>query len=219
MSSVDPQPERPRKRRWPIWAVALLILLGGSYLLSQRSMAPKDAAKGAKARGRNARGGGAIPVSIAKVRKGNMGVYISALGTVTPVYTATMTSRVAGQLIEIHYREGQMVHKGDLLAVIDPRPYQAAYEQAQGQLQRDQALLHNARIDLERYRSAYAQHAIPEQTMATQQATVNQYEGTTKLDEGTADAAKVNLDYTRITAPINGRVGLRSLDPGNIVQA
>ena len=148
-----------------------------------------------------------------------MGVYISALGTVTPVYTATMTSRVAGQLIEIHYREGQMVHKGDLLAVIDPRPYQAAYEQAQGQLQRDQALLHNARIDLERYRSAYAQHAIPEQTMATQQATVNQYEGTTKLDEGTADAAKVNLDYTRITAPIDGRVGLRSLDPGNIVQA
>ncbi|HEY6988064.1 MAG TPA: efflux RND transporter periplasmic adaptor subunit [Bryobacteraceae bacterium] len=224
MSSVDPQPERPRKRRWPIWAAVLLILLGGGYLLSQRSMAPKSAAKGASpggknTRGRNARSGGAIPVSIAKVRKGNMGVYISALGTVTPVYTATMTSRVAGQLIEIHYREGQMVHKGDLLAVIDPRPYQAVYEQAQGQLQRDQALLHNARIDLERYRSAYAQHAIPEQTMATQQATVNQYEGTTKLDEGNADAAKVNLDYTRITAPIDGRVGLRSLDPGNIVQA
>jgi len=148
-----------------------------------------------------------------------MGVYISALGTVTPVYTATITSRVAGQLMEVHYREGQMVHKGDLLAVIDPRPYQAAYEQAQGQLQRDQALLHNARIDLERYRSAYAQHAIPEQTMATQQAAVNQYEGTTKLDEGNADAAKVNLDYSRITAPIDGRVGLRSLDPGNIVQA
>jgi multidrug efflux system membrane fusion protein len=130
-----------------------------------------------------------------------------------------MTSRVAGQLIEIHYREGQMVHKGDLLAVIDPRPYQAAYEQAQGQLQRDQALLQNARTDLERYRSAYAQHAIPEQTMATQQAAVNQYEGTTRLDQGNADAAKVNLDYTRITAPIDGRVGLRSLDPGNIVQA
>ena len=219
MSSVDPQPERRRKRHWPIWAVALLILLGGSYLLSQRSMAPKSAAKGAKARGRNARGGGAIPVSIAKVRKGNMGVYISALGTVTPVYTAIITSRVAGQLTEVHYREGQMVHKGDLLALIDPRPYQAAYEQAQGQLQRDQALLHNARIDLERYRSAYAQHAIPEQTMATQQSAVNQYEGTTRLDQGNADAAKVNLDYTRITAPIDGRVGLRSLDPGNIVQA
>lgn len=218
MSSVDPQPESPRKRRWPIWTAAVLILLGGSYLLSQRSTAPSPA-KGANARGRNARGGGAIPVSIAKVRQGNMGVYISALGTVTPVYTATITSRVAGQLMEVHYREGQMVHKGDLLAVIDPRPYQAAYEQAQGQLQRDQALLHNARIDLERYRSAYAQHAIPEQTMATQQAAVNQYEGTTKLDEGNADAAKVNLDYSRITAPIDGRVGLRSLDPGNIVQA
>jgi multidrug efflux system membrane fusion protein len=224
MSSVDPQPERPRKRRWPIWAAALLILLGGGYLLSQRSMAPKSGAKGASpggknARGRNARGGGAIPVSISKVRKGNMGVYISALGTVTPVYTAAITSRVAGELVQIHYREGQMVHKGDLLAVIDPRPYQAAYEQAQGQLQRDQALLQNARTDLERYRSAYAQHAIPEQTMATQQAAVNQYEGTTRLDQGNADAAKVNLDYTHITAPIDGRVGLRSLDPGNNVQA
>ena len=148
-----------------------------------------------------------------------MGVYISALGTVTPVYTAAITSRVAGELVQIHYRERQMVHKGDLLAVIDPRPYQAAYEQAQGQLQRDQALLQNARTDLERYRSAYAQHAIPEQTMATQQAAVNQYEGTTRLDQGNADAAKVNLDYTHIAAPIDGRVGLRSLDPGNNVQA
>jgi membrane fusion protein, multidrug efflux system len=219
MPSVDPQPAKPLKTRWPIWAAALLILLGGSYLLSQRSQAPKSAAKGARGTGRTARGSGAIPVSIATVRKGNMGVYISALGTVTPVYTAIITSRVAGQLIEVHYREGQTVHKGDLLAVVDPRPYEAAYEQAEGQLQRDQALLHNARIDLERYRSAYAQHAIPEQTMATQQAAVNQYEGTTKLDQGNADAAKVNLDYTRISAPIDGRVGLRSLDPGNIVQA
>src|SRR2546423_3760647 len=184
MSSADPQSKTPRKRRWVIWIAALLILLGGgSYLLSQRSTNPGPA-KGANPRGRNARGGGgAIPVSIEKVKQGNMGVYISALGTVTPVYTATITSRVAGQLMEVHYREGQLVHKGDLLAVIDPRPYQAAYTQAQGQLQRDQALLSNAKIDLERYRSALAQHAIPEQTMATQQAAVNQYEGIAKLDE------------------------------------
>jgi multidrug efflux system membrane fusion protein len=148
-----------------------------------------------------------------------MGVYINALGTVTPVYTVTITSRVAGQLMEVHYREGQIVHKGDLLAVIDSRPYEAAYVQAQGQLQRDQALLNNARIDLDRYRSAFTQHAIPEQTVATQQATVNQYEGTTKLDQGSVDAAKVNIDYSRITAPIDGRVGLRPVDPGNIVQA
>jgi membrane fusion protein, multidrug efflux system len=219
MPSVDPHPKTPRKRRWAIWTVALLIVLGGSYLLSQRATKPSPA-KGANPRGRAARGGGgAIPVSVEKVRQGNMGVYISALGTVTPVYTATITSRVAGQLLEVHYREGQLVHRGDLLAVIDPRPYQAAYTQAQGQLQRDQALLSNARIDLERYRSAYAQHAIPEQTMATQQAAVNQYEGTAKFDEGNAEAAKVNLDYSRIMAPIDGRVGLRSLDPGNIVQA
>jgi multidrug efflux system membrane fusion protein len=115
--------------------------------------------------------------------------------------------------------EGQIVHKGDLLAVIDPRPYQAAVTQAQGQLVRDQATLENARIDLKRYQSALEQHAIPEQQLATQQATVHQDEGTVTLDQGNLDAAKVNLDYTRITSPIDGRVGLRQVDPGNIIQA
>ena len=212
------------KRRWPVWIAVLLLVLGASYVLTQRlrsqSAANTTPARSGRGQGRGGRGGGgAIPVSAEKVRQGNMGVYISALGTVTPVYTAAITSRVAGQLMEVHYREGQIVRKGDLLAVIDPRPYAAALTQAQGQLMRDQALLGNARIDLERYRSAFAQHAIPEQTVATQQATVNQYEGTTKLDEGNVEAAKVNVDYTRITAPIDGRVGLRSMDPGNIVQA
>jgi len=148
-----------------------------------------------------------------------MGDYINALGTVTSVYTVTLTSRVVGTLDAIHYREGQIVHKGELLAVIDPRPYQASYLQAQGQLQRDQALLANARIDLDRYRTALSQHAIPEQTFATQQAAVNQDEGTVKVDQGSLDAAKVNLDYTEIRAPIDGRVGIRAVDPGNIVQA
>ncbi len=148
-----------------------------------------------------------------------MGEYINALGTVTSVYTVTLTSRVAGQLTEVLYREGQNVHKGDLLAVIDPRPYQATVLQAEGQLERDQATLANARLDLNRYTAAFSQHAIPEQTLATQKATVNQDEGTVKLDEGNLDAAKVNVDYTQIRAPIDGRVGLRSVDPGNIVQA
>jgi multidrug efflux system membrane fusion protein len=202
-----------------VWIAALFVLLAGAgYLLSQRSKGTdSEASKSSGKKGR--KGGGATPVSVAKVTQGNMGVYINALGTVTPVYTDTITSRVAGQLMEVHYREGQMVHKGDLLAVIDSRPYEAAYIQAQGQLQRDQALLNNAHIDLDRYRSAYSQHAIPEQTLATQQSTVNQYEGTTKLDQGNVDAAKVNIDYARITAPIDGRVGLRPVDPGNIVQA
>ncbi|MGA8028918.1 MAG: efflux RND transporter periplasmic adaptor subunit, partial [Bryobacteraceae bacterium] len=182
--------------------------------MSQRSTAPQSKKKG----GKNA-GGGAIPVAVATVKQGDIGIYVSGLGTVTAVYTATITSRVAGELMEVHYREGQMVHKGDLLAVIDPRPYQATYVQAQGQLERDQALLNNAHIDLARYQSAYEQHAVPQQQLATQQATVNQDEGTVKLDQGNLDAAKVNLDYAPIIAPIDGRVGLRQVDPGNIVQA
>jgi multidrug efflux system membrane fusion protein len=205
-----------------VWLAAIFILLAGAgYLLSQRSNRSDSGAEksSGKKGGKGGRGGGATPVSVEKVKQGDMGVYINALGTVTPVYTVTITSRVAGQLMEVHYREGQIVHKGDLLAVIDPRPYEAAYTQAQGQLQRDQALLNNSRIDLERYHTAYSQHAIPEQTLATQQATVNQYEGTAKLDQGNVDAAKVNVDYSRITAPIDGRVGLRPVDPGNIVQA
>jgi multidrug efflux system membrane fusion protein len=121
--------------------------------------------------------------------------------------------------MQVSYREGQMVHKGDVLAEIDPRPYEAALEQAQGQLQRDEALLKNARTDVTRYEAAFAQHAIPEQTLVTQQATVNQDEGTVKLDQGNVDAAKVNVEYTKLVSPIDGRVGLRQVDPGNIVPA
>lgn len=213
------------KKRWPAWIAAIVILAAGSYFLFRPSpngptvnaqTAPGKGGKG----GKNGKGGGGpIPVSAEKVKKGNMGVYINALGTVTPVFTDAITSRVAGQLMEVHYREGQIVQKGDLLATIDPRPYEAALMQAQGQLQRDQALLANARIDLERYKEAYAQHAIPQQTLATQQSLINQDEGIVKLDQGNVDAAKVNVDYARITAPITGRVGLRPVDPGNIVQA
>jgi membrane fusion protein, multidrug efflux system len=204
--------------RWLIWLLAAAILLGGGVLLSQRQSGPGS---GSAARGQSGRrgGGGAIPVSIATVQKGNMGDYISAIGTVTSVYTVTVASRVVGSLTSVNYREGQIVHKGDLLAVIDPRPYQAAYLQAQGQLERDQAVLANARIDLDRYRMAFSQHAVPEQTLATQQATVNQDEGTVKVDRGTLDAAKVNVDYAEIRSPIDGRVGLRTVDPGNIVPA
>ena len=154
-----------------------------------------------------------------KVTQGNIGEYINALGIVTPVYTVTVASRVVGQLMEVRYKEGQMVHKGDVLAVIDPRPYAAVVTQAEGQLARDQAMLKNAYIDLDRYKTVYAQHAIPEQTLATQQATVEQDQGTVQLDQGNLDAAKVNVDYTKITSPIDGRVGLRTVDPGNIVQA
>ena len=151
--------------------------------------------------------------------RGNIGVYFTGLGAVTPIYTVTVKSRVDGQLINVYYREGDFVHQGDLLVEIDPRPYEAALTQAQGQLLRDRATLENARIDLKRYQVLVPQKAAPEQTLATQQATVSQDEGNVKYDEGTVAAAQTNLEYTKITAPITGLVGLRLVDPGNIVHA
>jgi multidrug efflux system membrane fusion protein len=164
-------------------------------------------------------GGQPVPVATAPVKIGNIDVYLDALGTVTPVYTVTVVSRVAGAITEIHFKEGQIVRKDDLLAVIDPRPYEAVLIQAQGQLARDQASLKNARIDLTRYQNAYKEHAVPQQTLATQQATVEQDEGTVKLDQGNLAAAAVNVDYTHIRSPIEGRVGLRNIDLGNVVAA
>jgi membrane fusion protein, multidrug efflux system len=160
-----------------------------------------------------------IPVSTGVAKLGDINIYLDALGTVTPVYTVTLTSRVAGELTAVLYKEGQLVKKNDLLAVIDPRPYQALLVQAQGQLARDQALLKNARLDLVRYQNAYEQHAIPEQQLATQQALVEQDAGVVQLDQGNLASAQINVDYTRITSPIDGRVGLRSVDPGNIIAA
>jgi membrane fusion protein, multidrug efflux system len=211
--------EPPRRSSHPmlrrfLWAAGIILVAGAGYLFSQRSSTSTT-----KSGGKNAPPPGGIPVSVDVVRRGNMPVYITSIGTVTPVYTVTVTSRVVGELMDVYYKEGQIVQKGQLLATIDPRPYEASYVQAQGQLARDEASLNNARVDLQRYSTAVAQHAIPEQTYVTQQATVSQDEGTVKLDEGNLDAAKVNLDYTKITAPIAGRVGLRSVDPGNIVQA
>ena len=164
-------------------------------------------------------GGDTIPVVAARARRGNIGVYDPGLGNVTPIYTDTIKSRVDGQLMSVRYREGQIVQKGDPLFEIDPKPYEAALTQAEGQLARDQALLANARIDQARYELLVPQKAVPEQTLATQKAMVAQYEGIVKTDQGQVDAAKVNLDYCHIPAPITGLVGLRLVDPGNIVHA
>lgn len=214
-SASVPAKRRLLPKHWAIWAAVLCMLFGAGFLLSQRT-ATGTKGKGKKG-GRGA--GGPIPVSVGKVTKGNMPVYINSLGTVTSVYTVTVASRVTGQLTEVDFKEGQIVHKGQLLAVIDPRPYVATEVQAEGQLERDQATLQNANIDLKRYQMAYQEHAIPEQQLATQQATVAQDQGTVKLDQGNLDAAKINVDYTRITSPINGRVGLRAIDLGNIITA
>ncbi|HLI86560.1 MAG TPA: efflux RND transporter periplasmic adaptor subunit [Bryobacteraceae bacterium] len=198
-----------------LWVVLALLTAGAGFLFSQRSGSPPS--KGNPSGKQSSPRG--VPVAVTAAERGNLPVFISAIGTVTPVYTVNVTSRVGGQLMEVYYKEGQIVKKGDLLALIDPRPYNAAVVQAQGQLARDQATLANSRIDLRRYQSSVAEHAIPEQTYTTAQATVAQNEGTVKVDQGNLEAAQVNLDYTRITAPIAGRVGLRGVDPGNIVQA
>ena len=158
-------------------------------------------------------------VSTATAQKGDIGIYVTALGVVTPLNTVSVNSRVQGQIMKVNYQEGQLVHAGDPLVEIDPGPYQAALTQAEGQLDRDRALLENARLDLERYQEAFASNAIPKQQLDTQVATVHQYEGTVKLDQGQLDNAKVQLAYCHITAPISGRVGLRLVDAGNIVQA
>jgi len=197
--------------RW-IWAFLLVILLGaGAYYYLHQTKQRTNIQADAPPR--------AVPVSTASARKGDIGVYINALGTVTPVYTDTITSRVQGEIVNVFYREGQLVHKGDPLLDIDSRPYQAQLTQAEGQLAHDQALLNEAKIDLSRYQSAYQQNAIAKQQVDDQEQTVFQYEGTVKNDQGMVENAKVNLVYCHIVSPIEGRVGLRLVDPGNIVQA
>lgn len=162
---------------------------------------------------------GPVMISTNTAQKGNIPVYVDGLGNVTPVYTVSIEARVAGQITKVSYQEGQHVHVGDPLVDIDPRPYQAAADQARGQLEHDTALLKDAKIDLERYRVAMSSNAIPEQQYETQLATVDEDQGSVELDQGNLSNALVNLDYCHITSPIDGRVGLRLVDPGNIVQA
>jgi multidrug efflux system membrane fusion protein len=160
-----------------------------------------------------------VTVTTARAVRGDIGVYLEAIGTVTPVYTSAITSQVNGMIEAVHYREDQRVAKGDPLIDIDPRPYQATLVQAQGSLQRDRGVLAQARLDLARYRAALARNAIAEQTVADQEKLVEQTEGTVRNDEGAVAYDQLQLDYCHIVAPISGQVGLRLVDPGNVVQS
>jgi len=160
-----------------------------------------------------------ITVTSATAQKGNIGVYLDAIGTVTPVYTASITSQVTGMIVAVHYTEGQLVEKGDPLVDIDPRPYRATLLQAQGALERDEHVLAQAQMDLERYRAARVRNAIAQQIVDDQEKLVLQDQGTVKNDQGTLGYDQVQVDFCHIHAPITGRVGLRLVDPGNVVQS
>ena len=204
--------------RWFWLLVLVLACAGGWYMWSKGGLTPAAAGSVPPSKGKRG-GGGAVPVVAVKAHKGNIGLYINSLGNVTPLYTDMVKSRVDGELMSVHFKEGDIVHKGDLLIEIDPRPYQVALEQAQGQKARDEAILENAKVDLDRYANLLKQNAVNEQQWATQKALVGQTEGIVKTDQGVIDADKLNLVYCHITASISGRVGLRLVDPGNIVHA
>jgi multidrug efflux system membrane fusion protein len=158
-----------------------------------------------------------VPVTVAVAKQGDINVYLTGLGTVTALYTATILPQVTGQILQVPFKEGDLVKKGDLLVQIDPRPYEAALTQAEGQLARDKALLEEAKVDFKRYDILAKQDSIAIQQRDDQLYLVQQYEGTVKLDEGIVQSAKINLAYTHITAPFAGRIGLRLVDPGNVV--
>ena len=211
---LPPPPPQHKATRVIVWIV-LLLIFGIGFLLVLRhhddAATTKKSPKGA--------GGGPVTLTTATAVKGNIGVYLDAIGTVTPVYTSSITSQVNGIVTDVHFKEGQIVRKGDALIEIDARPYQATLLQAQGTLDRDENILGQAKMDLERYKDAWNRNAIPKQTLDDQEKIVLQNQGTVKLDQGMVQFDQVQVDFCHITAPITGRVGLRLVDPGNVVQS
>ena len=219
----DMPTDPPKKRRRWIWAVILLAFgLLFFWVLHQHTVS-QDQAGGPAGGGRGRRGGGAggpaVPVTVATAVTGSLGVYQDAIGTVTALNTANMTSQATGVIAAVHYSEGQFVHKGDPLIDIDPRPYQATLAQAQGALERDQSMMAEAQMDLKRYQDAWAKNAIPRQTLEDQEKQVDVDKGTVANDTATVQYDQVLLSYCHISSPIDGKVGLRLVDPGNLVTA
>ncbi len=210
--------DRGCRRKWLKPVIVMLIIAAGGagfYLFSDS----KSSGSRGSAQAANAKGQQVTPVLAATARKSDVGVYLTGLGNVSALNTVSVKSRVDGQLMKVYFKEGQTVRKGELLATIDPRPFSVLLTQAEGQMARDRELLNNARIDLQRYKQLWQQDSIPKQQLDTQQALVRQLEGTVRIDQGQVDSARLQLSYSRITAPISGRVGLRQVDPGNMVKA
>lgn len=219
-------PAPSRKRRWLVPGVIGLIVVliaGGVYyrLHSQNAAGPAQAGgrRGGPPAGMAGAGGPATPVTAVEAKAGDLPVFLSGLGTVTPTHSVTVHTRVDGQLMKVHFKEGDLVKAGQLLAEIDPRPFQVQVTQMEGQLARDQALLRNSQLDLARYETLLKQDSIATQTVDTQRALVKQYEGTVKSDQGQLDNARLQLTFASVTAPVSGLAGLRQVDPGNIVHA
>ena len=206
-------PARHRGLKIIVWIVLLLVFGAGFVLVLRQQNDTTNAAKSPRG------GGGAVTLTTTTAQKGDIGVYLDSIGTVTPVYTASITSQVNGIVTAVQFREGQLVNKGDSLIDIDSRPYQATLVQAQGTLERDQNVLGQAKMDLERYKDAWARNAIPKQTLDDQEKIVLQDEGTVKIDQGVVQYNQIQVEYCHIVAPITGKVGLRLVDPGNVVQS
>jgi multidrug efflux system membrane fusion protein len=206
-----PKPRRRSRLRPVLWLLLVIAIIAAGIWYFQRPDTQR------KENGRPP-AGAPVPVGVAPVVQGDMPVTLSQLGTVTPLAMVTVKTQISGYLVQVAFKEGQMVNKGDFLAQIDPRPYQVALEQAQAQLAKDQALLKNAQLDLQRYNTLVTQNSIAKQTRDTQVSLVAQYEATVKADQAQIDAQKLNLTYCRIVSPVTGRVGLRQVDAGNYVQ-
>jgi membrane fusion protein, multidrug efflux system len=212
LPAPPPTPHRSKTVRVVVWILLLLVFALGFYLVMRHH---DDTSSAAPKRG----AGGVVAITTATAQKGNIGVYLEGIGTVTPVYTASITSQVTGQVIAVHFTEGQIVRKGAPLIDINPQPFQATLLQAQGILERDQGILAQAVMDRDRYKDAWARNAIPKQTLDDQEKIVLQNQGTVKNDEGTVKYDQIQVDFCHITAPFTGRIGLRLVDPGNVVQA
>jgi multidrug efflux system membrane fusion protein len=204
------------RKRWFLWTSLLLLLL---LVVIIGVVIHKNNVKAAAAKRALAAVKPSVSATVVTATKGSIGIYLDAIGTVTPVYTASITAQASGVLTAVHYSEGQTIQKGDALIDIDPRPYQAQLMQAEGALERDTNILAQAQMDLDRYRAAWAGNGIPKQLLEDQEKIVLQDKGTVKNDQGTVNYDQVQLSYCHISSPIAGRVGLRLVDPGNVVQA